>query len=40
MSITPDGAIVHADGTVIALDVTVVGSGDAVKAMIRRKTVG
>ena len=39
-SITPDGAIVHADGTVIALDVTVVGSGDAAKEMIRRKTIG
>ncbi len=30
----------HADGTVIALDVTVVGSGDAAKEMIRRKTIG
>ena len=30
----------HADGTVIALDVTVVGSGDAAKDMIRRKTIG
>ena len=38
--ITPDGAIVHADGTVIALDVNVVGSGDAAKEMIRRKTIG
>ena len=30
----------HADGTVIALDVIVVGSGDAAKEMIRRKTIG
>ena len=28
------------DGTVIALDVTVVGRGDAAKEMIRRKTIG
>ena len=39
-SITPDSAIVLADGTVIALDVTVIGSSDAAKEMIRRKTVG
>ena len=39
-SITPDGAIVLADGTVIALDITVIGSSDAAKEMIRRKTVG
>ena len=29
-----------ADGTVIALDVTVIGNSDAAKEMIRRKTVG
>ena len=32
--------LVDGTSTVIALDVTVVGSGDAAKEMIRRKTVG
>ena len=40
-SITPDGAIVVADGTVIDSSlVTVIGSSDAAKEMIRHKTVG
>ena len=39
-SITPDGAIVLADSTVIALDVTVIGNSDTAKEMIRRKNVG
>ena len=37
-SITPDGAIVHADGTVIALDVTVVGSSSS-SILLRRGAV-
>ena len=39
-SITPDGAIVLADGTVVALDVPVIGNSDVAKEQIRRKTVG
>ena len=39
-SITPDGVIVMADGTVLALDVVVVGTGDKVQETARRKRFG
>jgi len=39
-SITPDGVIVMADGTVLALDVVVVGTGDKAQETARRKRFG
>ena len=39
-SIMPDGVIVMADGTVLALDVVVVGTGDKAQEMARRKRFG
>jgi hypothetical protein len=36
-SITPDGVIVMADGTVLALDVVVVGTGDQAQERRRRR---
>jgi hypothetical protein len=39
-SITPDGMIVMADGTVLALDVVVVGTGDKAQETARRKRFG
>ena len=37
---TPDGVIVMADGTVLALDVVVVGTGDKAQETARRKRFG
>jgi hypothetical protein len=39
-SITPDGVIVVADGTVLVLDVVVVGTGDKAQEAARRKRFG
>ena len=39
-SVTPDGAVVLEDGTVVALDVTVVGDGENAAEAIRRKEHG
>ena len=35
-SVTPDGAIVLEDGTVVAIDVTVIGNGEDAAEQIRR----
>jgi hypothetical protein len=39
-SITSDGVIVMADGTVLALDIVVVGTGDKAQETARRKRFG
>ena len=39
-SVTPDGAVVLEDGTVVALDVTVIGDGENAAEAIRRKEHG
>ena len=39
-SVTPDGAIVLEDGTVVAIDVTVISSGEDAAEQIRRKEHG